>query len=392
MARNLTDKGVAALKAQAKAYSIPDPQLPGHMVRVQPTGNKSFVAVMRDLRGKQIWTTIGSTALLTVEEARQQAREVIKRIKAGKDKAGPQSFETVAKDWLRRHVDAKGLRDAYEIRRVLKKHIMPEWGGRDFESIRRGDVTQLLDQVEDKSGARTADKVLEITSGICRFYEKRKDDYSSPIVKGMKRYSTKDHARERILSDDEIRKLWASCETANGYGALVKLLLLTGQRREKVAAMRWDEIDSDGVWHIPSERREKNNAGELVLPKLALSVINARPRFASSPYILSNGNGPMRSFHGPRDAMKAKLNFAEDWRLHDLRRTARSLMSRAGVGNHIAERVLGHAIKGVEGTYDRHQYRDEKGHALRALAGLIESIINPADNVGGSHVSVSCLM
>ena len=379
MARNLTDKGVAALKAQAKAYSIPDPQLPGHMVRVQPTGNKSFVAVTRDPRGKQIWTTIGSATLLTVEDARQEAKEVIKRIKAGKDKAGPQSFEAVANDWLRRHVDAKGLRDAYEIRRVLKKHIMPEFGGREFESIRRGDVSRLLDQVEDELGARTADKVLEITSGICRFYETRNENYSSPIIKGMKRYSTKDHARKRILSDDEIRNLWATCDTANGYGALVKLLLLTGQRREKVAAMRWDEIDADGTWHIPSERREKNNAGELVLPKLALDIINGRPRFASSPYVLSNGNGPMRSFHGPRDAMKAKLKFADDWRLHDLRRTARSLMSRAGVRPDIAERVLGHAIRGVEGVYDRHQYRDEKAHALKALAGLIENILAPAD-------------
>ena len=196
----------------------------------------------------------------------------------------------------------------------------------------------------------------------------------------MKRYSTKDHARKRILSDDEIRKLWATCDTANGYGALVKLLLLTGQRREKVAAMRWDEIDSDGTWHIPSERREKNNAGELVLPKLALDIINARPRFASSPYVLSNGNGPMRSFHGPRDAMKAKLNFAEDWRLHDLRRTARTLMARAGMSDRVAG-VLGHAIKGVESIYNLHEYRDEKGRALKALAGLIESIINPADNV-----------
>ena len=76
MARNLTDKGVAALKAQAKAYSIPDPQLPGHMVRVQPTGNKSFVTVTRDPRGKQIWTTIGSATSLTVEDARQEAKRV----------------------------------------------------------------------------------------------------------------------------------------------------------------------------------------------------------------------------------------------------------------------------------------------------------------------------
>src|SRR5262245_25308438 len=376
MARNLTDKGIAALKPRDEQYAFPDPQLPGHYVRVSPGGSKMFVAVARDTRGKQVWTTIGSAALITIEEAREKAREVIKRVRAGKDKAGPKSFEAVSGEWLVRHVDANGLRDEYEIRRVLKKHILPEWGGRDFESIRRGDVADLLDKVEDESGKRTADKVLEITSGVCRYYEKRNEDYSSPIIKGMKRYITKDHARERILSDAELKKLWEVCYTANGYGALVKLLLLTAQRREKVASMRWDEIDSDGTWHIPSEKREKGNAGDLVLPKMALEIIEARPRFESSPYVLGNGNGPLRSFHGPRDALKAKLNFAEDWRLHDLRRTARSLMSRAGTTSRVAERVMGHAIVGVEGTYDRHQYKEEKAHALKALASMIESIVN----------------
>jgi integrase len=381
MARNLTDKAVAALKAKPKLYAFPDPQMPGHYVRVTPTGNKSFVAVARDPRGKQIWSTLGNTNLLKIEEAREQAREVIKRVKAGQDRAGPKSFESVAKEWLHRHVDAKGLRDAYEIRRILTKHMLPAWGGREFESIRRGDVATLLDQVEDESGARTADKVLELMSGVSRWYEKRNENYVSPITRGMKRYGTKDHARSRILDDDEIRQLWAACDTANGYGALVKLLLLTGQRREKVAAMRWQDIGPDGTWTIPTVAREKNNAGELLLPKLALDIINARPRFASNPYVIAGrDSGPIRSFHGPRDALKRKLGF-DDWRLHDLRRTARSLMSRAGVRPDIAERVLGHAIKGVEGTYDRHSYREEKAHALKALAGLIETIVNPTENV-----------
>jgi integrase len=380
MARNLTDKGVAAIKPRAKTYTHPDPQLPGHYVRVTPTGSKSFVAVSRDPRGKQLWTTLGSAALLKIEEAREQARAVIKRVKAGQDRAGPKSFESVAHEWLHRHVDAKGLRDAYEIRRVLTKHVLPAWGGREFESIRRGDVATLLDQVEDESGARTADKVLELMSGVSRWYEKRNENYVSPITRGMKRYGTKDHARSRILTDDEIRKLWAACDTANGYGALVKLLILTGQRREKVAGMRWQDIGPDGTWTIPTVAREKNNARELLLPKLALDIINSRPRFASNPYVIAGrDSGPIRSFHGPRDALKTKLGF-DDWRLHDLRRTARSLMSRVGVRPDIAERVLGHAIKGVEGTYDRHDYNVQKAHALNALAGLIETIINPSEN------------
>jgi Arm DNA-binding domain len=108
--KTLTDKGVGALKSRTKLYAHPDPQLPGHYIRVSPTGSKSFVAVARDPRGKQIWTTIGSASLISVEDSREKAREVIKRIKAGEDRVGPQSFQTVAEEWLRRHVEAKGLR------------------------------------------------------------------------------------------------------------------------------------------------------------------------------------------------------------------------------------------------------------------------------------------
>src|SRR5262245_27775933 len=379
MARNLTDKGVQALRVRDKMYAHPDPALPGHYIRVRPSGSKMFVAVTRDPRGKQVWTTIGSTALYSIEEAREKARDIIKRIKAGKDKAGPQSFEAIAKQWLHRHVDTRGLRTANQIRSILHKHILPEWGGREFESIRRGDVAALMDKVEDgvkrgKGGARTADLVLEIISGITHWYEKRNDDYTSPIVRGMKRYRTKEHARDRVLSDDEIRKLWAATENGNGYGTLARLCLLTAQRRDKVASMRWDDISEDGTWTIPSKDREKTNAGELVLPKLALAVINARPRFEGNPYVIAARNAGYISHTTNRDFG------IPDYRIHDLRRTAKSLMARAGIPRHVSERVLGHAIGGVEGTYDRHPYREEKAHALASLASLIEEIVNGNGN------------
>jgi integrase len=220
---------------------------------------KSFVVVARDLRGKQVWTTLGSAALMDIESAGAKAREQINRIKAGQDRAGPQSFETVAKEWLKRHVDAKGLRDEYEMRRVLNKHILPEWAGRDFESIRRLDVATLLDKVEDESGTRTSDKALGVISGICRWYEKRHDNYSSPIIRGMKRYSTKEHARERFLSDDEIRAVWnlePSTGLPSAYLDIIKLALLTAQRGEKITGMRWDDV-SDGVCGAYRQRRVK---------------------------------------------------------------------------------------------------------------------------------------
>jgi integrase len=377
--RTLTDRGVAALKPRSKLYAHPDPQLPGHYIRVTPAGSKSFVAVARDPRAKQVWTTIGSAAHISIAEARERARDAIARTKAGEDRVGPQSFQSVAEEWLKRHVDAKALRDAYEVRRVLTKHVFPEWAGRDFESIRRGDVAKLLDKVEDDSGTRTSDKALSAISSICHWYEKRHEDYVSPIIRGMKRYSSKEHARKRILSDDEIRAVW-NLEPTTGlpssYLDVIKLALLTAQRREKVAGMRWDDVSIDGVWKIPTEAREKDNAGELILPDMAIEIIKRQPRFASNPHVFAGRNGShTRNFHGPRDALRASLGMGTDWTLHDLRRTARSLMSRAGVRPDIAERVLGHAIKGVEGVYDRHSYREEKAHALKALANLIENIL-----------------
>jgi integrase len=166
--------------------------------------------------------------------------------------------------------------------------------------------------------------------------------------------------------------------------SLPRLLLLTGQRREKVAAMRWQDISIDGTWTIPAEDREKGNALELKLPDTALDIIKAQPRFASNPYVFAGRGGSHYSGYSKgKAALDAKLRGANlrilPWRLHDLRRTARSLMARAGIRPDIAERVLGHAIKGVEGVYDRHSYSEEKAHALRALAGLIASILAPQD-------------
>ena len=110
--RTLTDTTIAALKPKAARYSISDPQLPGHYVRVTPNGTKTFAAIARDPRGKQVLATIGPATLYTIAQAREKAREAIQAIKSGEDHAGPQSFETVAEQWLKRHVEAKGLRSA----------------------------------------------------------------------------------------------------------------------------------------------------------------------------------------------------------------------------------------------------------------------------------------
>jgi integrase len=157
------------------------------------------------------------------------------------------------------------------------------------------------------------------------------------------------------------------------------MLLLTAQRRDKVATMKWDDISADGVWTIPSEPREKTNAKSLRLPPLALDVLKAQPRLADNPFVFFGQHGRFNNFHKGKKLLDAKMpKGTERWVLHDLRRTARSLMSRAGVRPDHAERTLGHAIKGVEGIYDHYNYSPEKGEALAALATLVERIVNPS--------------
>jgi integrase len=241
-------------------------------------------------------------------------------------------------------------------------------------------VSALLDKIEDKHGARQADMVLAIVRKITHWYQARNDDYVSPVVRGMARTKPADRKGKRILDDDEIRAMWNAADDCGTFGALVKILLLTGQRREKVVTMQWDDIGDD-VWKIPSESREKANAGVLRLPDMALAIIKIRPQIDENPFVFAAGagKGPFNSFSQRKAELDEKLPDMPRWVLHDLRRTARSLMSRAGVRPDIAERVLGHAIVGVEGVYDRHTYADEKTDALKRLAALVETILSPAD-------------
>ena len=388
MRKTLSDKGVAALKPDTKRYALPDPELRGHYIRVQPSGAKSFVAVALDPRGKQVWATLGSCDVLEIDDARVQARDAIKRVRAGLPAIEPlpaerESFEAVANRWLARHVRTKKLRSEFEIVRLLKAHVYPAWGTRDFLSIRRSDVAALLDEVEDDHGARQADAVLTIVRACMNWYAIRADDYAPPIVRGMRRQSVKDQSRARILSDDELRAVWKAAEANGTFGAVVRLLLLTGQRRAKVTGMRWEEVADDGTWMIPIEDREKGNAGAILLPDAALEIIRAQPVLGDNPFVFAGrGPGAFNGYGKAKAQFDAKLpKDMPQWQLHDLRRTARSLMARAGVRPDIAERVLGHVLTGVEGVYDRHSYADEKADALERLAVLIDGIVHPRENV-----------
>jgi integrase len=361
------------LKAKAKRYTYADPELPSHYVRVQPNGSKTFVVVQRDPHNKQHWRKIGSFPKLKIDDAREIARKTIKGIR----QAAPDSFEGVSQLWFKQHVMKKDrvLRSASEIERFMKQHF-GIWAGRDFVSIRRKDVAHLLDKIEEENGARQADYALAVVRQIANWYATRDENYSSPIIKGMRRTSPKETERDRRLNDDEIRAVW---KAATGtYGDLIKLALLTAQRREKLAEMLWSDLDGD-TWTIRSEPREKGNGGTLILPPLAMTILNARPR--NNDLVFAGRGGSQIGGWSKLKRSLDKRSGVTDWVFHDLRRTAKTRMSSAGVPREISERVLGHVMDGVEGVYDRHSYTREKGVALAKLATLIERTLDPVPNV-----------
>ncbi len=337
-------------------------------------GSKTF-RVLTYRNGKARSHKLGTYPVTTVKDARAKARDYWQNPQKFEAQAEVGTFKDIAGNWVKRHVEANKLRSQPQIEWMLERYVYPKWKDRPFLEIRRREVNEFLDRIADDYSPTQADAVLAIIRGIMNWHQSCNEDYVSPIVKGMKRNKPK--ARDRILDDDEIRALWKAAVDAGTFGAIVKILLLTAQRREKIATMRWEEI-SNGVWTIASEEREKGNAGKIALPQIALDVIQAQPRIDKNPHVFASGSKKcFNSWSQRKQELDEKLSDMAPWVIHDLRRTARSLMSRADVRPDIAERVLGHAIPGVEGVYDRHRYDEQKADALNRLAALIETIVDP---------------
>jgi integrase len=267
------------------------------------------------------------------------------------------------------------LRSAAWRKSVLDRHIYPILGSRPIAEIRRSEVVGLLDRIEGRSGPVMATQTLAVLRKVMNWHASRSDDFLSPIVKGMARTKPSERARERILTDDELQKVWHSAEGV--YGSYLRFLLLTAARRNEVAGMTWAEING-GDWTLPGARNKTKVDLVRPLSRMAQDLLGLE----GVGFVWST-NGGARAI-GDFGGFKKDLDAATGvtgWRFHDLRRTARSLMSRAGVPSDHAERCLGHVMPGVRGTYDRHEYYEEKRRAFEALASLVARIVDPQPNV-----------
>jgi integrase len=425
---SLTDLAVTKAAAGGGRREIPDGESGLYLV-VQPSGAKSW-AVRYRFDGVPRKVTVGSYPGVSLKAARATAKQLqgkiasgldpgsekktdkerAKALAAAKKSAEKDRVELVVEQFIERYAK-KQNRSWEETARILRTEVAgplrekkppPPWNGKALPAITKRDVHELLDSVVDRGAPIMANRVFAALRRMCGWAVERGILTTSPCD-GLKAPAP-ERSRDRILSEEEIRLAWKACDEIGWpYGPVVKTLILTAQRREEVAGMRWAEVDLDAkTWTIPKERAKNNIEHVVALSDQALAILKDLPRIKDgkkdSPLVFSgNGKVPVNGFSKSKEEIDAKILKAlreakEDaealprWTLHDLRRTATSGMARLGIAPHVADAVLNHksgAIKGVAAVYNRYRYEPEKAAALATWGRFVDALVTggPATNV-----------
>jgi integrase len=407
MRQKISKSAVDALRV---GQFIADSNPVGFTARRLKSGTVTYGYRYRDRKtgGRQRWIGLGIHGELTPEQARKKALRVAAEIRDGGTPTSAaetatkrrQSFgysvDQLLDDFLARYA-RPNLRGAAEIERVFKVDVRPRLGSKLARDLKRLDIVELLDAIEDRGSPVQADRTLAHLRKALNWYASRNDQFNSPIVKGMARTKPTERARKRTLDDQEIRDLYAALDALHGttavpkcFAVFTRFLLLSAQRLRMVSNMRWEEIDGHD-WIVPEHRHKGKGKGAFVLPLTdeLLALIGPKQK-AGFVFTSDGGKTSFKGFSKAKTALDAKLagirkaagrKPMQPWVYHDLRRSSRSLMSRAQVPSDHAERTLAHTIGGIRGVYDRFQYRDEKLAALEKLGALVERILHPDEAI-----------
>ena len=409
MAKALTTKWVEALKPTQTRREIPDPALTGLYLVVQPSGAKSW-AVRYRYAGKPKKLTLGKWPIMGVAGARAAASEAIEAVERGDDPSAAKKsakaarieaqlserdkIKTLIEQYAKRHLS--GLKSGATVRRELERHVVAAWGERDIQDITRRDVIDLLDRIADSGRVVSANRVRSYIGTFFNWAVDR-DIISASPAQGVKPVA-KEKARDRVLSDDEIRWFWRACdELGFPWGPFGKTLLLTAQRLGEVAGIADAEIEGD-TWHLSGDRTKNGRPHTVPLSDTVRSVLAAVERVEGRAGLIytTTGRSPLSGFHKGRNHIAEHMAELaseeagepvelERWTFHDLRRTAATGMARLGIPVRVTEAVLNHVSGtggGIVAVYQRHDYADEKRAALDAWARLVADLVEgKADNV-----------
>jgi integrase len=390
MARGLTAKAVENARPGASRREIPDGGCQGLYLIIQPSGAKSWAVRYRHSNKTRKLTLPG---LPSLGEARKAAVAALDDVARGIDPAtksrdqraaiaqaeaerGRDTFEALAKQFMELHA-ARKTREATQAhyQRMLIGIAAPAWRGRTVHEIRRRDIVELLDDVASTRPI-LANRTAAVLSVFFRWCLARDIIETSPCA-GIRRPAP-EFARDRVLSDDEIRDLWRVCDTlGDRIGPFVKVLLLTGQRRSEVAGMRLSEIDGD-VWTLPAERVKNKRLHAVPLSSQVVKIIEAIETVGDCVFTDNIRKRIDGDFSRWKRKIDALMKPTPHWTFHDLRRTTASGMAKLGIEIPVIEKCLNHAggvFAGIVGTYQRHEYASEKRIALQRWADHIDELV-----------------
>ena len=357
-----------------------DTEVKGFGVRSRGEG-KVYLLKFRDAGGKQRWHTIGRHGSpWTPELARKEAKRLLGEIVSGNAVAPCGSTTVAAAVELFIEAHCQHLRTSDEYAWLLRHHVVSRWGTQRIGAIKRGDVAKLLRDVQGADSTRRIRIANRVRTALLRLFDWCTGEgiiEENPATKTDPRPG--EVKRERVLSDDEIAAVWKA--TAGGtFGAIVRLLLVTAQRRGEVGGMRWPELDlkeEGGMWTIPPERHKSGRGHTVPLTGSAISILIGRRPDAEAP------QGTVFCSEGFQAWGKAKkaLDTASGvtgWRLHDIRRTVATQLQILGIQPHVIATVLGHSLTklfGVTAIYMRSTLEQEKRDALEAWEQRLLEIV-----------------
>lgn len=396
MATRLTDAKLNAMAKPGPAQvEVADSEVRGLRARIGTSGAISFV--LRKRVGDRIKNiTLGRFGpRFGTIEARRKARSLLSDLEAGKELPQPRGRGEGAltiRALVPQYLAARAhLRSADEIKRILNRNVLPVLGDRLADTVTRGDVTRLIDEI-----ARDAPTMARaVHAQLSAFYSwamPRLDRLPANPCRDAGR-PEKAKARDRVLSDLELAAVWQIADAeALPWGAGLKLLILTGARREEVFAADRAEFDLKAKeWNIPAERAKNGVAHIVPLSAPALAVLRGIPEIEGSPKLFPTRTVARQGEAGPSGFSKAQARFRVDldkrlkreagphWQLHDIRRTVATGLQRLGVRYEVTEAVLNHlsgARAGVAGVYQRHDWKAEKRRALDAWARHITKLVS----------------
>ena len=387
-----------------------DPSTEGLQFRVrEKRGGASRTWLFRfTWRGEWVRQTIGHFPGTTLVEARETAQSLRKKLSQGIDprralphrraKLSPQSpssatsactpntIEHLYNEFMERHVRPTRKRPEYAAE-LLTKNVLSEWPGRGARSITPREVIELLDKIVARGSRVVANRVAALLSQMFRFGIHRSLLMTSP-VQLLYRPGGKEKPRERSLTDEEIAIFLAdprACTRFERLEHVILILLLTGQRRGELTAARWRNVDLEaGTWRIPDEDAKAGKGHVVPLSQLAVEQFRELKAMAEGArFVLPDEPGGTKTLDPKlltrgvaRCQARMKKKGIDNFTLHDLRRTCRTGLARLKVAPHIAERVLNHVQEKISGTYDTHDYLEEKREALNKWSAHLAGLTN----------------